>query len=80
MNNKSSSEEMAALASQILKSDTSSKIQKQLAGSVLSQKNPNKVTSEEMETIASRVLSSDKYSGITHSLAASILSQSDKER
>lgn len=80
MNKKCPSEEMATLASNILMSNTSSKIQKTLAGSVLSQKSPNKVTSKEMETIASHVLSSDKYSGITQSLAASILTQSDKER
>lgn len=80
MNKKCTTEKMATLASNILTSNTSSKIQKTLAGSVLSQKNPNKVTSKEMETIASHVLSSEKYSETTQSLAASILSQADKER
>lgn len=57
-----------------------SKIQRSLAGGVLSQRNPNKQTGATMEDVASKVLKSEKYSDQTKSLAASLLSQSNKER
>ena len=80
MNKKISSSEMASNASAVLKSEGSSKIQKSLAASVLSQSSSGKVTGKEMESIASHVLNSNKYSDVTKSLAASVLSQSEKKR
>lgn len=80
MNKKVSSKKLASEASDIMKSDFSSRIQKSLAASVLSQRNPGKVSGKEMEAKASKVLQSDKYSEKTKSLAASVLSQSDKNR
>lgn len=80
MNKKQTGSTLSSLASQILTNSTSSAIQKQLAGSALSQSNTNKQTGKSMETIASNVLQSPKYNDTTKSLAASILSQSNKKR
>jgi len=80
MNKKTSKSKMATLASKVLRDDRASKIQKTLAGSVLSQAAKGKETSAEMETIASKALQSKKSSDITQSLAGSVLSQSNKSR
>lgn len=80
MNSKSSGSKVSNQASKILRSSNSSKIQKSLAASVLSQRNTGKVTGKAMETKASMVMNSKKYSDATKSLAASVLSQSDKNR
>ena len=79
-NSKQSSSKMASLASSVLTDDGSSKIQKTLAGSVLSQAGTSRQTGAEMESIASQVLQSDKYNDTTKSLAASVLSQANKQR
>ena len=71
---------MASKASKALNSNSSSKIQKSLAASVLSQRAKSKQTGSDMEEIASRVLQSNKYSNETKSFAASILSQSNVNR
>jgi hypothetical protein len=71
---------MASRASKALNSSSSSKIQKSLAASVLSQRVASKQTGAAMEDIASRVLQSNKYSDETKSFAASVLSQSNVER
>ena len=63
-----------------MKNENSSAIQKGLAGSVLSQANPDKQTGSKMETTASNVLTSSKYNELTKGLAGSVLSQSNKER
>jgi len=76
-NQKQSSKEMGTLASKVLKDENSSKIAKELAGSVLSQTRTLKQPTKEMETKASEILKSNKYSDLTKSLAASVLSQSD---
>ena len=80
MNKKRSSKEVASEAARILKSKTSSTIQKELAGSVVSQRNPNYMTGKEMETKAAKVLNSDKYAESTKRLAGSVLAQADKKR
>ncbi|MGL5634039.1 MAG: hypothetical protein ACRDDL_03115 [Sarcina sp.] len=80
MNKKQTGKSITTRSSQILKSNSSSTIQKQLAGSALSQSNSNKQTSENMETIASKVLKSNKYNADTKALAGSVLSQSNKKR
>lgn len=79
-NNKTTSKEIASLASKILTNENSSKTAKKLAGSALSQINKGNQTGAEMEEKASNVLKSGKYSDDTKSLAASILSQSNKDR
>ena len=79
-NTKKSSQDMAEKASDILKNNNSSSIQKSLAGSVLSQTNTKNQTGKEMEKKASDVLKSAKYNKETKSLAGSVLSQSNKKR
>jgi hypothetical protein len=80
MNGKKSSKTVTSVASEILRDPSSSKIQKQLAGSVLSQSNSKKQTGADMESKASNVLKSEKYNATSKSLAGSVLSQSDKKR
>lgn len=80
MNNKRSSSKLASDAAKILIDKNTSKIQRSLAGGVLSQRDPSKQTGAAMEDKASRVLQSEKYSDTTKSLAASLLSQSNKKR
>lgn len=80
MNKKQSSKEMASIASKTLRNSNASGIQKQFAGSVLSQSNTKNQTGKSMETKASNVLKSNKYNNLTKSLAASVLSQSNKNR
>lgn len=80
MNRKMTSKKLASTASSIMRSQNSSKIQKSLAGSALSQRNSKNVTGRAMEVKASKVLNSSKYSVATKRLAASVLSQSDKCR
>ena len=80
MNRKQTSQKIATTASNILRSNNSSSIQKELAASALSQSNSNKQTGAAMETKASNVLKSDKYNEVTKGLAASVLSQSNKAR
>ncbi|MDC0689151.1 hypothetical protein POF53_16265 [Mitsuaria sp. RG] len=79
-NTKQTSSTVATLASEVLRSDSASAIQKELAGSAMSQASTGKQTSAEMEAKASRVLDSDKYNATTKALAGSVLSQSNKER
>ncbi len=79
-NTKQSSAKMASLASSVLTDSGASKIQKTLAGSVLSQAGTSNQTGSKMETTASQVLQSDKYNETTKSLAALVLSQADKNR
>ena len=80
MNHKTSSKSMASKAAKALTDKGASKIQKSLAGSVLSQRSPQKQTGANMEDVASKVLQSSKYSDETKSFAASVLSQSNDKR
>ena len=80
MNNKRSSSKLASDAAKILNNQNAPKIQRSLAGGVLSQRDPGKQTGAAMENKASRVLQSEKYSDTTKRLAASLLSQSNKKR
>ena len=75
-NNKKASNKVTGLASNILKSESSSKIQKKLAGSALSQSKTNNQTSSKIESLAGSVLNSSKYSKTTKKIAGSVLSQS----
>lgn len=80
MNYKRSSQSMATMAAKALSKESTSNIQRSLAASVLSQREPSKQTGARMEDVASRVLQSPKYSEQTKRFAASVLSQSNKER
>ena len=80
MNQKTSSRSIASKASNALTNNNTSKIQKSLAASVLSQRSSSKQTGSAMEDVASRVLRSSKYSAETKSFAASVLSQSNVKR
>ncbi len=75
---KQTSSDIGSLAGSVLNNTNSSKIQRTLAGSALSQTGTSSQTSGRMEAIAGRVLQSDHYSDVTHSLAASVLAQSKK--
>ncbi len=79
-NKKQTSKQIASLASDILKDQNTSQIQKSLAGSALSQSKSKHQTSVEMEDITSKVLQSPRYNNTTKSLTGSILSQSNKKR
>lgn len=80
MNRKKTGSNISIKASKTLSSNSSSVIQKKLAGSALSQTNTSKQTSKTMETTASKVLKSPKYNNDTKKLAGSVLSQSNKKR
>lgn len=79
-NNKTTSDKVATLASQVLNDASSSVTARSLAASALSQAKAGKQTGAEMESFASMVLQSSKYSEDTKTLAASILAQANKER
>lgn len=79
MNSKKTSSSVASQASRALRSSTS-EIQRQLAGSALSQAKSGHQTGKKMEGVASAALNSPKYSSTTKTLAGSVLSQSDKNR
>lgn len=79
-NTKKTSSTVASQAAKILNNPNASVIQKQLAGSALSQSGTKNQTSGAMESTASKVLTSSKYSQQTKTLAGSVLSQSNKER
>ncbi|KAA3541667.1 MULTISPECIES: hypothetical protein [Pseudomonas] len=77
-NTKVTSVSLAHLASETLRSSSTSAIAKSLAASALAQASSGKQTGERMEHIAGNVLQSDKYSQTSKALAASLVSQSPK--
>ncbi|WP_345972797.1 hypothetical protein [Sulfurimonas diazotrophicus] len=79
MANKKTSKALASTAGKVMSNPNSSKTQRSLAASALSQTGNNKTTSESMETKASKVMQSNKYSKETKGLAASVLSQATKK-
>lgn len=79
-NTKQTGQNVATLASEILRDPYASATAKSLAASALSQSSSPKETGKAMESKASQVLQSEKYSETTKTLAASVLSQSDKAR
>jgi len=79
-NKKQTSRSIASLASDVLRDQHASQIQKSLAGSALSQSNSANQTGAELEDVAAKALKSSKYNSTTKSLAGSILSQSNKKR
>ena len=80
MNSKKTSSSVASQASRALRNSSTSKIQRQLAASALSQANGSRQTGKKMEGVASAALNSSKYSSTTKTFAGSVLSQSDKNR
>lgn len=80
MNKKQTSKSISSLASSVLKNSNSSKVQKSLAASALSQSKTKNQTGKKMETKASNVLKSSKFNNVSKKLAASILSQSNRNR
>lgn len=79
-NLKKTSKKVTQIVTKVLNDDKSSKIQKSLAGSLLSQTNTLKETGKIMEEKASMILKSSKFNEISKSLAGSIISQSNKKR
>lgn len=79
-NSKQTSGRVASLASETLRSGSTSDVAKTLAASALSQRSTSRQTSSTTEDLAARVLASPKYADDTKVLAASVLSQSNKER
>lgn len=79
-NHKQTSEEIATLASAVLRDPLSKELGKKLAGSALSQSSTDKQTGAEMEELASKILSDRTHSATERSLAASVLAQANKER
>jgi hypothetical protein len=79
-NLKRTSPKVTQIVTKVLNDDKSSKIQKSLAGSLLSQTNTLKETGKIMEEKASIVLKSSKFNKISKSLAGSIIYQSNKKR
>lgn len=68
------------LRGSVLNDPSSSKVQRQLAGSVISQSRTERTTGSELESVASKVLQSEKYNDTTKTLAGSVLSQSVKSK
>ncbi len=80
MANKKTSDEIAKIASKILKDDSYSETSKSVAGSVLSQTNTKKGTSKDISEKASKVLRDDRFSKESKSAARSALSQAKKNK
>ena len=79
-NQKSTSGGVASLAAATVFSRGASQIQRQLAGSALSQAGTSRQTGAKMEGIASKALSNPRSAATTKTLAASVLSQANKKR
>ena len=79
-NTKQTSGRVASLASETLRSVSTSNVAKTLAASALSQRGVAKQTGSTTEDLAAKVLASPKYAQDTKVLAASVLSQSNRER
>jgi hypothetical protein len=79
-NTKATSENVAALAAKVMQDPRASKIQKSLAASALSQRDPSRETSAEAEKKAAMVMRGKRYADVTRTLAASVMAQSRKER
>ncbi len=79
-NIKQTSGRVASLASETLRSGSTSNVAKTLAASALSQRGITKQTGSTTEDLAAKVLASPKYAHDTKVLAASVLSQSNRER
>lgn len=79
-NSKKTTTPVASLAGKTLQSSGASKVQKQLAGSVLAQTGTKKQTGAAIEPKASQALRSTSSSGVTKTLAGSVVSQSNRKR
>ena len=79
-NTKQTSGRVASLASETLRSGSTSQTAKTLAASALSQRSNSRQTGSTTEDLAAKILASPKYADQTKVLAASVLSQSNKDR
>lgn len=77
-NPKQTSDQVASLAAAKLRDEEASQIQKQLAGSALSQAHTGNAPSPEIEAVAAKALRNPRSAEDTRILAASVLSQSTK--
>jgi hypothetical protein len=79
-NTKQTSQRVASIASQTLRSPGSSAVQKSLAGSALRQAGTSAQTGTKVEGTASRALDNPRSSRTTQTLAGSVVSQSNRKR
>lgn len=79
-NTKKTSPSVASLAGKTLQNDSTSRVQKQLAGSALAQARTGKQTGATIEATASKALRSSSASATTQKLAGSVVSQSNRKR
>lgn len=79
-NTKQTSLKVASLAGSKLQSDSSSAIQRSLAGSALRQAGTPAQTGAKMEGKASGALTNSRSADATKTLAASLVSQSNRKR
>lgn len=79
-NSKQTSERVASLAGKTLGSNSSSPLQKSLAGSALRQSGTSAQTGGKTEDKASRALDNPKSARVTRTLAGSVVSQSNRRR
>lgn len=77
---KSTSPTVAKKASTVLKSDSTSKSSKTVAGSALSQVQPGNVSSKKAATAASKVLQDGRTGPASKSAAGSVLSQTSVKK
>ena len=69
------SDEIATLASRVLRDPNATEHEKSLAGSAMSQADPDKETSKYMGSLASKILRNPDSSEIGKTLAGSVLTQ-----
>ncbi len=74
-NSEKSSRGVGSKASNVLKSPSSSKAAKSVAGSAVAQTNTNKVTSKPVATKAAKALDNPRTSATNKSIAGSVLTQ-----
>ena len=73
--NERTGDDIATLASKVLRDPNTTEHEKSLAGSAMSQADPDKETSKYMGSLASKILRNPDSSEIGKSLAGSVLTQ-----
>lgn len=79
-NTKKTSSRVASTAGKTLSSNSSSQLQKSLAGSALRQSVSGAQTGAQTESKASKALDNPRSSPLTKTLAGTVVSQSNKKR
>jgi hypothetical protein len=80
VNSKQTSPRVASVAAKTLQSNTSSAVQRSLAGSALRQAGASAQTGGRTEERASRALDNPRSSAVTRTLAGSVVSQANRKR